>query len=57
MTLQERLRELIPNGYGYNSEFAHTMRDAADRIDELEKQLSEAVIRIPARHTPIAASV
>lgn len=38
MTLQERLRELIPNGYGYNSEFAHTMSEAADRIDELEKE-------------------
>ena len=42
MTLQERLRELIPNGYGYNSEFAHTMCEAADRIDELEKRLQIA---------------
>lgn len=41
MTIQERLRELIPNGYGYNSEFAHTMSEAADRIDELEECLAE----------------
>lgn len=37
MGITEKLRELIPNGYGYNSEFAHTMEDAAVEIERLRQ--------------------
>ena len=37
MSITEKLRELIPNGYGYNSDFAHTMEDAAVEIERLRQ--------------------
>ncbi len=37
MGITEKLRELIPNGYGYNSEFAHTMEAAAVEIERLRQ--------------------
>lgn len=46
MGITEKLRELIPNGYGYNSEFAHTMEEAAVEIERLRSELAEmSVIR------------
>ena len=36
MGITEKLRELIPNGYGYNSEFARTMEEAAVEIERLK---------------------
>jgi hypothetical protein len=37
MSITEKLRELIPNGYGHNSEFAHTMEAAAIEIERLRQ--------------------
>ena len=37
MGITEKLRELIPNGYGHNSEFAHTMEAAAVEIERLRQ--------------------
>lgn len=37
MGITEKLRELIPDGYGYNSEFAHTMEAAAVEIERLRQ--------------------
>jgi len=33
----EKLRELIPNGDGYNSDYAHTLLDAVAYIRKLEE--------------------
>lgn len=38
-----RLRDLIPNGYGYNSDFAHTMADAANEIERLRTALTDTL--------------
>ena len=35
MDITEKLREWIPGGDGYNSDFAHDMADAADEIEKL----------------------
>jgi hypothetical protein len=37
MDIAQKLRGWIPNGDGYNSEFAHDMANAADEIDALRK--------------------
>ena len=32
----EKLRELVPNGDGYNTEYAHTLIDAIEYLESLE---------------------
>lgn len=36
-----RLRQYIPNGDGYNSDFAHDLSDAADEIECLEQKIKD----------------
>ncbi len=42
--ITEKLRELIPNGYGYNSDFAHTMADAANEIERLRIEVTSWIL-------------
>lgn len=39
MSHKEKLIDLVPNGDGYNSDYAHTLIDAAEYIEKLEDRL------------------
>ena len=41
----EKLKELIPDGDGYNSEYAHTLLDAVEYIKQLEDDKKRMVER------------
>jgi hypothetical protein len=42
MDNKTKLRDLIPNGDGYNSEYANTLAEAAEYIERLEDRLFAA---------------
>ncbi len=44
--LSDRLRQWIPDGDGYNSEYAHTLGDAADEIDRLQAVVARLIAQI-----------
>jgi len=46
--IAEKLRQYIPKGDGYNSEFAHDLWQAADEIDHL-RQVAQSVYEVWAR--------
>ena len=48
--LIERLRGYIPNGDGYNSEFAHDMAEAADEIERLQREASKHYVACAFMH-------
>jgi len=41
MRLSDKLREYIPEGDGYNSDYANTLYEAAELIDKLTKENNE----------------
>lgn len=41
MRLSDKLREYIPDGDGYNSDYANTLYEAAELIDKLTKENNE----------------